>query len=349
MDSTPRISVIIPVYKVEKYLATCVDSVLRQSFQDFEIILVDDGSPDSCPTICDRYAEGDSRIRVIHKENAGLGMARNSGLDVARGEYVCFIDSDDYIAPNTLEYCHSVAEKEDADQVRFLFDRFSDSDDINSEMSATDEGYVVGIGDGKLQPIINIISPLLDRQTFFAPSTASSCTALYRRSVIERNSIRFLSERQMMSEDYIFNVDIGAVCEKIVYTSNKFYHYRYNHHSLSRTVRYDRIERSAAFSKFYAGKLRQCGYDAAEADVIAMGYTIGEMRSFNLLLFTSDLSHKMKKEAFLKVLDNEYVSRIINEYPVDKLPAIQRIAFTLHTKRKYWPSYLITRLRYMLT
>ncbi len=347
MESTPRISVIIPVYKVEKYLHTCVDSVLRQTFQDFEIILVDDGSPDNCPALCDEYAGGDSRIRVIHKENAGLGMARNSGLDISSGEYVCFIDSDDYIAPNTLEYCYGLAAKENADQVRFLFRRFSDSDDIHSDIVTVDNDYSVGHGPEKIQPVLNIISPLFDRQTFFAPSTASACTALYRRELIEKSNLRFLSERKIMSEDYLFNVDVGAVCDKIIYTSNEFYYYRYNNSSTSRTIRHDRVSRAVEFSKFYAEKLRQYGYE--DSDIIAMGYTIGEMRSYNMLLFYSDLPHKLKKEAFLKVLDNEYISRIKREYPINKLPAIQRVAFTLHTKRQYWSSYLITRLRYMLS
>ena len=92
----PLISVIVPVYKVELYLRQCVESVLNQSFSNFELILVDDGSPDMCPVICDEYAQKDQRIKVIHKKNGGLSDARNKGLDVAKGEYVMFLDSDDY-------------------------------------------------------------------------------------------------------------------------------------------------------------------------------------------------------------------------------------------------------------
>ena len=95
----PGISVIVPVYKVEKYLHECVDSILAQTFRDFELILVDDGSPDNCGAICDEYAAKDSRIRVIHQENQGLSGARNSGIDVARGEYITFVDADDSIEP----------------------------------------------------------------------------------------------------------------------------------------------------------------------------------------------------------------------------------------------------------
>ena len=100
---TELISVIIPVYKVEKYIERCITSVKKQSYFNIEIILVDDGSPDNCGIICDKYAETDSRIKVIHKKNGGLSDARNAGLDIATGQYICFIDSDDYIEKDTLK------------------------------------------------------------------------------------------------------------------------------------------------------------------------------------------------------------------------------------------------------
>ncbi len=97
------ISVIVPVYKVEQYLEKCVDSILAQTYTNLEIILVDDGSPDDCGKICDAYADQDSRIKVIHKENGGVSEARNTGLDIAKGEYIGFVDSDDWIEPNMYE------------------------------------------------------------------------------------------------------------------------------------------------------------------------------------------------------------------------------------------------------
>lgn len=104
-----EISVIVPIYKVEKYLQKCVDSILAQTFSDFELILVDDGSPDKCGTICDEYAKKDSRIKVIHKENGGLSDARNAGLDLMQGKYVFFVDSDDWITLDALETMRSAA------------------------------------------------------------------------------------------------------------------------------------------------------------------------------------------------------------------------------------------------
>ncbi len=104
----PLISIIVPVYKVEKYLERCVESLLAQTYENIEIILVDDGSPDSCPAICDVYAEKDVRIRVIHQKNAGLSGARNAGIDIAEGEYLAFVDSDDYIAPDFIQSLYAL-------------------------------------------------------------------------------------------------------------------------------------------------------------------------------------------------------------------------------------------------
>lgn len=111
----PEISVIVPVYKVEPYIHKCVDSILAQTFTDYELILVDDGSPDTCGNICDEYAQKDARIHVIHKENGGLSDARNAGMKIASGEYVIFIDSDDYIDADMLSYLYENLKKADAD------------------------------------------------------------------------------------------------------------------------------------------------------------------------------------------------------------------------------------------
>lgn len=107
----PEISVIVPVYKVEKYLRKCVDSILAQSFTDFELWLVDDGSPDRCGAICDEYASQDERVRVIHKKNGGLSDARNAALDVMQGKYVFFVDSDDWISSDALESTYAAIQR----------------------------------------------------------------------------------------------------------------------------------------------------------------------------------------------------------------------------------------------
>lgn len=118
------ISVIIPVYKVEAYLTACVGSVLAQTYQNYEIILVDDGSPDNCPQMCDAFAARDNRIRVIHKENGGLSSARNAGIDAARGVYLAFLDSDDLWTPLFLERLYLALEETGADFAVCMFQRF---------------------------------------------------------------------------------------------------------------------------------------------------------------------------------------------------------------------------------
>ena len=111
------VSVVLPIYNVEKYLSRCLESVVNQSYRKLEIILVDDESPDKCPEICDKWAAKDSRIKVIHKKNGGLGYARNTGIENATGEYICFIDSDDYIASDTIEKAYKSGIESKADIV----------------------------------------------------------------------------------------------------------------------------------------------------------------------------------------------------------------------------------------
>ena len=115
----PAISVIIPVYKVERYLDACVASVAGQTFSDLEILLVDDGSPDGCPALCDAWARRDARVRVIHRPNGGLSAARNSGIDAATGTCLAFVDADDTLDPDVLRRAWDARQQQDADLVIF--------------------------------------------------------------------------------------------------------------------------------------------------------------------------------------------------------------------------------------
>ena len=118
-----KFSVVLPIYNVEKYLNRCLDSVMNQTYKKIEIILVDDGSPDNCPQMCDNWAKVDDRIKVVHKKNAGLGEARNSGLDVATGDYIAFFDSDDYIDTRLFEELYTVIISDNPDLIMTLIDR----------------------------------------------------------------------------------------------------------------------------------------------------------------------------------------------------------------------------------
>ncbi len=131
MEKQPLISIIVPVYKVEKYLDKCVSSIAGQTYKNLEIILVDDGSPDSCGTMCDIWAEKDNRIRVVHKENGGLSDARNAGLAVATGEYISFIDSDDWIEPNFIQILWDLLRSTGSDIAACGIDPFYEDEPLN--------------------------------------------------------------------------------------------------------------------------------------------------------------------------------------------------------------------------
>ena len=134
-------SVIVPVYKVEKYLGNCIDSVLAQTFSDFELILVDDGSPDACPEICEEYAKKDNRIKVLHKPNGGLASARRAGIKIACGEYVFNLDSDDSIENDTLECAHNIIKDTNCEIVSFAYKWVKNGKTINITNDGLDEGF----------------------------------------------------------------------------------------------------------------------------------------------------------------------------------------------------------------
>lgn len=132
----PIVSIIVPVYNVEKYIDRCVHSLLSQTLENIEIILVDDGSSDNCPQICDNYANKDNRIKVIHKTNAGLGYARNSGLEVAKGKYVAFVDSDDFVSSNMYNELIMLADKYNLDTVFCGYNYYNKDDDISRKVES---------------------------------------------------------------------------------------------------------------------------------------------------------------------------------------------------------------------
>ena len=134
-------SVIVPVYKVEEYLVGCIESVLNQTFSDFELILVDDGSPDKCPEICDNYQEKDSRIKVVHKQNGGLASARRAGIKVAEGEYVFNLDSDDLIEKDTLECAYNIIKENGCEIVSFAYRWVKNGQTVKITEDGLDEGF----------------------------------------------------------------------------------------------------------------------------------------------------------------------------------------------------------------
>ena len=235
------VSVIIPVYNVEKFLNRCVDSILSQTYKNIEIILVDDGALDSSPQICDEYAHKDTRVNVVHKQNGGLASARNAGLKVAKGDYILFVDSDDWIKGNTVEELLNIAIENQVDFVRFIpvSAGYPDRPDGTPINFGTEDFMEEGVyNKGKM---IKDIYPRLfvTPQLTMGPIVAA-WRSLYNRKFLVDNNLYF-DEEVKYSEDAIFSA-------KVVYNSNKFYYikggyyynYFYNTSSITKSFKKDR-------------------------------------------------------------------------------------------------------------
>ena len=204
------------MYKVENYLCRCIDSILNQSFVDFELILVDDGSPDCCGSICDEYAKKDSRVTVIHKKNGGLSDARNAGLDFAMGDYILFVDSDDYIDADLLEQTYSAASSEDT-LVGFGF--YSESEDgrENKENIGLVSERCFFNHEERMKFICNELTDCR------IPWTAWS--KLYSKKIIDKYNIRFADNSEIFAEDLFFILCYFPYVNKIVVLEKALYHY----------------------------------------------------------------------------------------------------------------------------
>lgn len=203
----PKISVIVPVYNVEKYLNRCVDSILNQTFEDFELILVDDGSSDNCGNICDEYAQKDNRVKVIHKKNGGVSSARNAGIDTAQGEYIMFVDSDDWINENMLNDMYNMPDSDmKVSSIRMIGKDNSTEYIIDTKMY-TQEDLLIGFF-SEAFPIICLCGPWCK---------------LYKKDIIFNNAIRF-NEYMSLGEDTYFNLNYIKHC-KSIYTSEQIYYY----------------------------------------------------------------------------------------------------------------------------
>lgn len=224
-NSNPRISVIIPVYRVEKYLRPCVDSVLNQTYKDFEVILVDDGSPDSCPEICDEYASADSRIRVIHQQNTGQSGARNAGMKVATGEYVCFIDSDDFLIDNNVFQRLADAVTGTPDIVHYRFKEWFESDGHTADCRFDYNIPVAG------RSITEIYCDLIDKDAYYN----SAWSKIIRRKLLVDSNISF--EQGIVGEDNEWYYHVVMAAKSLVLIDEALYVYRRRKGSTTTTTR----------------------------------------------------------------------------------------------------------------
>lgn len=221
----PKISVIIPVYNVEKYLNRCVDSILNQSLQDFEIILVNDGSTDSSPKICDEYVQQDERIRVIHKQNARVAAARNDGIKTAKGEFISLIDSDDWIEPTMLEEMYSTATQFGCDFVMCDFTKKGKEVEYTVSQPISEGFY------NRERIEKELFKCLIMFENIEFPPTISNWTCLFNREFLINKEL-YYDEDIHYCEDSIFGSQVMYNANRFYYLKGKyFYNYFYNPNS----------------------------------------------------------------------------------------------------------------------
>lgn len=331
-----KVSIIVPIYNVEKYLDRCLKSLLLQTLKEIEIILVDDCSPDHCPQMCDEYAKKDSRIKVVHKQNGGLGFARNSGLEIATGEYVAFVDSDDYVDKSMYETLWNEAVKSKADAVFCGFKTeqqksiWTDSDEVAAR--------TVWEGDEVKDFMLDMIAsaPHVKEERKYQMSVWHG---IYRRSTIEENHIRFHSERDIVSEDLPFQVDFLLKINKLVYIPQSFYYYCLNGTSLTATFKSEKYE---GFKRLYL-LLNSQLEDIVGYKHRTDRFFIGYVRSFFAHLFVSD--YESKRLLVSKICNDVVWDVIRKDYSSSYLSAYPRIVYLLILWKK--PSMLAIFCRFI--
>ncbi len=230
MSNNTLVTIIVPVYKVEQYLVRCVDSVLAQTYRNCEIILVDDGSPDNCPVICDEFAKKDSRIKVVHKVNGGLSSARLAGFKEASGEYILFVDSDDYIENNMVEEMVSAIVKTDSDMS--VCGYFTQYETRKLEYLLPYDKHVL---EGKEEISKKYILPLVGTLKGDISIPGFLCIRMLKRTLI--NESFFVSENKVFAEDIVFDLLYSDFVSRIAIVNIPLYHYCVNGQSLTNKYR----------------------------------------------------------------------------------------------------------------
>lgn len=214
----PILSIIVPIYNVEEYLFKCIDSILAQSFTDFELILVDDGSQDSSGVICEEYKKIDTRVKVLHKKNEGVSSARNAGINTAKGDYIAFVDPDDTVERNMYEILLKSAKKHDVDLVVCAIKTINLNLNITSISSVWED---VDCPIDQKSIVENLIPSIILDKTY---SLVSVFNKLYKKSLFENFKIRF-DEGKHFSEDARFNFTLLTLITSLVYINQPLYNY----------------------------------------------------------------------------------------------------------------------------
>ena len=281
-EKAPLLSIIVPVYKVENYLPKCIDSILAQTFTDFELILVEDGSPDDCPALCDAAAEKDARVRVIHQKNGGLSAARNAGLDAARGAWIGFVDSDDYIAPEMYEVLYQAVQSTGADLA------LCDYAEVD-EAGAPCQSMHVSLSEGELtgQELLKRASGLMVQLAW---------NKLYRRAIFTQ--LRYPEGK--LNEDLFLIPEVCLQIQKAVVVPKALYYYVQRGGSImsgNKTLRH--FDAAEAAQRYWDCLVENAAYDAlANAAKFTMGSVSRVYRQLPPALRKAPRSREMLRMQF---------------------------------------------------
>ena len=336
---SPLITIIVPIYNTEKYLDQCMESALCQTYSNIEIILVDDGSREQCAKLCDAYAEKYERVSVIHKKNAGLGMARNTGMEHTSGEYVTFLDSDDYIAEDLIENLYNAVQYTGTDTSKAGFLRFDNDGTIVSTKKYSDEVFPGDCARSKYA--IRMIGSRPDAKDSLEMSV---CATLYRMSIIRKHKLCFVSEREMISEDLCFNIDYAQYADGACTISNCGYYYRENMSSLSRQYKPERMAQCCDFYQKMKQRLAELGYGK---DTI---YRLDRMLFINTRVCIRQVVQGRK--AFMledvreirSICTQQTLQDVISEHPIEKMKFGQRFFIILLKNRCSMLLYTIGKM-----
>lgn len=336
----PLVSIIVPIYNVEKYLNECMDSILAQTYENLDIILVDDESPDSCPQMCDEYAKRDSRIRVIHKKNGGLGFARNSGLDISKGKYVMFVDSDDYLAETAVETLVRFASEYDAQFVKGAFRKIDDTRMVLFEKTQEFRVFNETEIEYELRP----------RMLGSSPSKSDSIemsvwATLYNMDIINSNNLRFDSERSFVCEDLPFNLSYLAHCTSALMITEMVYYYRFNPNSLSEKYVPNKFNR--IIDMMHQIQTRFPELTKREQVRLARLFFVFLRKYLKFELSRSNVSKWDIIDGMRKICENPTTEQFINEYPTHLLPFKQKLFLRLVKEKSTGALYYLSKYNLM--
>lgn len=334
-----KISIIVPIYKAETFLLRCTDSILKQTFSDLELILIDDGSPDNCPKLCDELAIKDSRVKVIHQKNAGVSAARNAGLDIAHGKYCTFVDSDDYIDACMYQAMMEKADQYDCDVVMC---------DCVKENGRQVQIYTHDIREGfysRKQIESEYFSHLLMMPNVEYPPTISNWLCLFKTEIIQENALRY-EEGIRFSEDLLFGTELMYHANSFYYMKGEcYYHYCMNPTSATHTFAIDKWKDYLRLHKIIETRFCSCPEFnfSKQIDLVLLFFVYNAIGD---ILTADTLDKKEKREICFSILKADEVRNMFNRLSVWKLPITNKLKIlTFMYKYRIGLNFLIARGR----